>query len=183
MQGTRVQALVREDPTCRGATKPMRHNYWACTLEPASHNYWGSMLQLLKPTRLEPVLWKEKKSLFVIGYQQQQAKYIYWWKKSIVDERGWTRAISHIQELDPEEYSEVTSGESQMYLNERTSIHLPKRGQEESSSINQTGSNNQKERLKTSPRRTDVTVLRKQKHLQNLNVCLTYPWRLLQTLT
>ena len=27
MQGTRVQALVREDLTCRGATKPMRYNY------------------------------------------------------------------------------------------------------------------------------------------------------------
>ena len=27
MQGTRVRALVREDPTCRGATKPMSHNY------------------------------------------------------------------------------------------------------------------------------------------------------------
>ena len=27
MQGTRVQALVREDPTCRGATKPVHHNY------------------------------------------------------------------------------------------------------------------------------------------------------------
>ena len=27
MQGTRVQALVQEDATCRGATKPMRHNY------------------------------------------------------------------------------------------------------------------------------------------------------------
>ena len=27
MQGTRVQALVREDPTCRGATKPVCHNY------------------------------------------------------------------------------------------------------------------------------------------------------------
>ena len=27
MQGTRVRALVQEDPTCRGATKPMRHNY------------------------------------------------------------------------------------------------------------------------------------------------------------
>ena len=27
MQGTRVRALVREDPTCCGATKPMRHNY------------------------------------------------------------------------------------------------------------------------------------------------------------
>ena len=27
MQGTRVRALVREDPTCRGVTKPMCHNY------------------------------------------------------------------------------------------------------------------------------------------------------------
>ena len=27
MQGTWVQALVREDPTCCEATKPMRHNY------------------------------------------------------------------------------------------------------------------------------------------------------------
>ena len=27
MQGTQVRALVREDPTCHGATMPMRHNY------------------------------------------------------------------------------------------------------------------------------------------------------------
>ena len=27
LQGTRVRALVREDPTCCGATKPVRHNY------------------------------------------------------------------------------------------------------------------------------------------------------------
>ena len=27
MQGTRVRAQVWEDPTCRGATKPVRHNY------------------------------------------------------------------------------------------------------------------------------------------------------------
>ena len=27
MQGTWVRALVREDPTCRGATKPLYHNY------------------------------------------------------------------------------------------------------------------------------------------------------------
>ena len=39
VQGTRVWALVWEDPTCRRATKPVRHNYWACTLEPACHNY------------------------------------------------------------------------------------------------------------------------------------------------
>ena len=27
MQGTRVQALVWEDPTCRGATRPVSRNY------------------------------------------------------------------------------------------------------------------------------------------------------------
>ena len=44
MQGTRVRALVWEDPTCRGATGPVSHNYWAC------------VPQLLKPAHLEPVL-------------------------------------------------------------------------------------------------------------------------------
>ena len=41
VQGTQVRALVREDPTCRGATKPVHHNYWACALEPVCHNYWN----------------------------------------------------------------------------------------------------------------------------------------------
>ena len=41
MQGTWIWAVVREDPTCRRATKPVRRNYWACALEPASHNYWS----------------------------------------------------------------------------------------------------------------------------------------------
>ena len=27
MQGTRVRALVWEDPTCHGATRPVSHNY------------------------------------------------------------------------------------------------------------------------------------------------------------
>ena len=27
MQGTRVRALIWEDPTCRGATGPVSHNY------------------------------------------------------------------------------------------------------------------------------------------------------------
>ena len=30
MQWTWVRALGREDPTCRRATKPVRHDYWAC---------------------------------------------------------------------------------------------------------------------------------------------------------
>ena len=56
VQWTRVRALVWEDPTCRAATKPVRHNYWACALEPVSHNFWARVLQLLKPACLEPML-------------------------------------------------------------------------------------------------------------------------------
>ncbi|KAJ8781495.1 hypothetical protein J1605_010994 [Eschrichtius robustus] len=56
MQGTWVQALVREDPTCRGA-RPTHHNYRSPrTLGPKCRNYQARMLQLLKPMRLEPVL-------------------------------------------------------------------------------------------------------------------------------
>ena len=39
--GDRAQSLVRESSTCCGATKPMRHNYWACVLEPESCDYWS----------------------------------------------------------------------------------------------------------------------------------------------
>ena len=49
MQETWVRALVQEDLTCRGATKPVRHNCWACALEPASHSYWARVPQLLSP--------------------------------------------------------------------------------------------------------------------------------------
>ena len=49
MQGTWVRALVWEDTTCCRATKPMCHNYWACTLETTSHNYRAHAPQLLKP--------------------------------------------------------------------------------------------------------------------------------------
>ena len=45
MQGTRVQAPAQEDPTCRGATKLVRHNYWAWALEPTSHNNWAHVPQ------------------------------------------------------------------------------------------------------------------------------------------
>ena len=30
VRGTRVRALVWEDPTCRGAAGPVSHNCWAC---------------------------------------------------------------------------------------------------------------------------------------------------------
>ena len=63
VQGTRVRALVREDPTCRGAAKPVCHNYWACALEPASHNYCAHVPQQLTPVPLEPVLRNKDKPL------------------------------------------------------------------------------------------------------------------------
>ena len=50
MQGTQVQSLVQEDPTCHGATKPVCHNYWAWALEPTSRNYQAHTPQLLKST-------------------------------------------------------------------------------------------------------------------------------------
>ena len=49
MQETQVWPLIWEDPTCLGATKPVRHNYWACALEPRSHSYRSR-------NTLEPVL-------------------------------------------------------------------------------------------------------------------------------
>ena len=57
MQGTKVRALLREDPTSCGATKPASHNYWACALELTNHNYWAHELQLqsLRATTTEPV--------------------------------------------------------------------------------------------------------------------------------
>ena len=51
MQGTRVWALVQENPTCCGATKPV------------SHNYWALVPQLLKPVHSneDPTQPKRKK--------------------------------------------------------------------------------------------------------------------------
>ena len=45
MQGILVCSLIRENSTCLGATNPMHHNYWACTLEHTSHNYWACTLE------------------------------------------------------------------------------------------------------------------------------------------
>ena len=47
VQDTRVQSQIREDPTSCGATMPLRHNYWACAIEPWSPAY----PRPLKPVR------------------------------------------------------------------------------------------------------------------------------------
>ena len=42
---------IQKDPTCQGATKPVRHNYWTCTVEPGSCNYWAHVPEIQKPAR------------------------------------------------------------------------------------------------------------------------------------
>ena len=63
MQETLVPSLVWEDPTCRGATKPVRHNYWACAVEPANCKYWAHELQLPKPMHPRAVLCNKRSRL------------------------------------------------------------------------------------------------------------------------
>ena len=41
MQGHGFEPWSGKIPHAAGATKPVRHNYWACALEPVSHNYWS----------------------------------------------------------------------------------------------------------------------------------------------
>ena len=52
MQGTRVWALVREDPTCRGATKPVRRNYWDCV--PQLLSLWATTTEARVPRARAP---------------------------------------------------------------------------------------------------------------------------------
>ena len=63
MQEKQVQSLMWEDPTCRRATKPMHHYYWAQALEPVLHRRSHHMRSLctareqppLTTTREKPV--------------------------------------------------------------------------------------------------------------------------------
>ena len=58
IQGTRIQALVQEDPTCRGATKPMHHNYWACALEPQATTTEARVPRARAPQQEKPPQWE-----------------------------------------------------------------------------------------------------------------------------
>ena len=70
MQGTRVRALVREDPTCQGATKPMRHNYWALhsrarepqLLSPHATTTKACTFRARAPQQEKPLQWEATKS-------------------------------------------------------------------------------------------------------------------------
>ena len=54
-----VWSPIQEDSTCRGATKPVFLNYWACSLEPRSCNYCTHILPLLRLSLWSP--WSTKR--------------------------------------------------------------------------------------------------------------------------
>ena len=54
--GDMGSSLIWKDPTYCWATKPMSHNYWACTLEPRSSNYWAHVCSSWSWHTLEPML-------------------------------------------------------------------------------------------------------------------------------
>ena len=63
VQGTRLRALAREDPTCRGATKPMRHNYWARKpqlLSPRATTTEACTPRARAPQQEEPPQWEAR---------------------------------------------------------------------------------------------------------------------------
>ncbi|XP_067598990.1 mediator of RNA polymerase II transcription subunit 27 isoform X5 [Pseudorca crassidens] len=55
-KGTRVRSQVREDTTCRGAAKPVRHTTEPALWSPRATTTEAHVPQLLKSVRLEPVL-------------------------------------------------------------------------------------------------------------------------------
>ena len=75
MQGTRVRALVWEDPTGRGAPKPVCHNYWACALDPSSHhNYWAYAPRDRAPQQEKPPQWEARAPLQLEKARTQQRR-------------------------------------------------------------------------------------------------------------
>ena len=51
MQETRVQSLIREDPTSNEETKPVRHSSWACALQQEKPPQWEARAVQLALTR------------------------------------------------------------------------------------------------------------------------------------
>ena len=81
VRGTWIPSLIWEDPPCRGATKPVCHNYQACALERGSRSH-----DSCTPS-LEPVLCSKRspavRSLHVAQGRPSAKKYInmFFWKK------------------------------------------------------------------------------------------------------
>ena len=63
-RGRGLEPWSRKIPHAAEQWKPVRHNYWACALEPASHNYWS--LRAIISYRYKI---KEKQSIFSLWWE------------------------------------------------------------------------------------------------------------------
>ena len=54
VQGTRVRALVQEDPTCHGASKPVRHNTEPALQSPRATATEGHVPRACAPQQEKP---------------------------------------------------------------------------------------------------------------------------------
>ena len=90
MQGTRVRALVWEDPTCRRATKPVSHNYWACASGAcAPQRERPRQWEARAPRwRVAPARWKLEKVL------------VKKWRPNTVKEKKKKRQIIRVYQLN-----------------------------------------------------------------------------------
>ena len=77
MQGTQVQALVWEDSACRGATKPMHHNYWSRrTQSPCSATREATMRSPCNATKTQCSHKERKKEKDISDMGKQAGKKI-----------------------------------------------------------------------------------------------------------
>ena len=67
IQGTQVQSLLQEDPTCLRATKPMCHNYWACAPQQGKTPQWEAHA----PQRVAPALCNSSHAAMKIQHSQK----------------------------------------------------------------------------------------------------------------
>ena len=74
MQGTQIQSLIQEDPTCLGATEPMHHNYWSLpALGPSRHNYWATVTEACAPQSPSRNYWAHVPQLLKPVHPRAQA--------------------------------------------------------------------------------------------------------------
>ena len=85
MQGTRVRALFWEDPTCRRATRPVSHNYWACAWSLCSATREAAIVRGPRTAmksgphlpQLEKALTQKRRPNTAKNLKKKKKKYIY----------------------------------------------------------------------------------------------------------
>ena len=100
----------QEGSMCRGATKPICHNYWGLhTPRPEGHNQRAPVLQLPKPKCLEPVYSNQRKPAQnnkdpaqpkINKWLKNRIKYWVWGEEKGEEERHWWKGLRWVNSGD-----------------------------------------------------------------------------------